>query len=280
MARPFCYSLCGFLVLNAFAFSAGCDDSSPAGNADKAPAGFAPDAKGLLIPAYFYPTWWDAETNRWDEVVEAAARVPVVAIINPGSGPGTESNADYTRAVDEVRQAGGRLIGYVHTSYTARDSATVLAEVDRYYDWYGVDGIFFDEVTNGADADHLAYYRACFEHVRARDAEALVVLNPGTDTPADYLDVSTQMMIFEKDHANNPLTAWSPRSWVGGTEAQRVSVLSHNVPDEAAMRAALAYADSVNAGWFYITDDVLPNPWDTLPGYWEALVDGVRGLNE
>ena len=105
MARLFCYSLCGVLLLSAFAFSVGCDDSSPAASDEMEPVGFAPNTKGLLIPAYFYPTWWDAETNLWDEVVEAAGRVPIVAIINPGSGPGSESNADYTRVVDEIGRA-------------------------------------------------------------------------------------------------------------------------------------------------------------------------------
>jgi hypothetical protein len=267
------------LVVLALFISAGCDDSSPAKSEDTAPV-FAPTAKGLIIPAYFYPTWWDAETNLWDEVALAAAKVPIVAIINPNSGPGTETNADYQRVVTEIGQAGGRLIGYVHTSYTERDQATVLAEVDLYYDWYGVDGIFFDEITNDGDPAHLAYYQACFDRVRGHDAEALVVLNPGTDAPAEYLDVSTQMLIFEKDHANNPLTAWTPSAWVGDTVAQRVSVLAHNVPDAAAMQAVLTHADAVNAGWFYITDDVLPNPWDTLPGYWEEMVEAVRELNE
>jgi hypothetical protein len=24
-----------------------------------------------------------------------------------------------------------------------------------------------------------------------------------------------------------------------------------------------------NAGYLYVTDDVLPNPWDSLPPYWD-----------
>ena len=26
-----------------------------------------------------------------------------------------------------------------------------------------------------------------------------------------------------------------------------------------------------NVGWIYVTDDDLPNPWDTLPAYWTNL---------
>ena len=27
-----------------------------------------------------------------------------------------------------------------------------------------------------------------------------------------------------------------------------------------------------NVGWIFVTHDVLPNPWDTLPPYWDAEV--------
>jgi len=34
-----------------------------------------------------------------------------------------------------------------------------------------------------------------------------------------------------------------------------------------------------NAGGIYITDDVLPNPWDRLPNYWTSLVQAVAMIN-
>jgi hypothetical protein len=32
----------------------------------------------------------------------------------------------------------------------------------------------------------------------------------------------------------------------------------------------------VNAGYMFVTDDVLPNPWDTLPAYWTSFVSACR----
>lgn len=103
---------------------------------------------GILIPAYFYPSWWDPGVNLWDDLAAAASQVPLIAIMNPNSGPGGGSNADYTREVDALRLAGGRVIGYVHTSYGARPVDEVLSEVDAYYAWYNVDGIYFDEAAS------------------------------------------------------------------------------------------------------------------------------------
>ncbi len=35
-----------------------------------------------------------------------------------------------------------------------------------------------------------------------------------------------------------------------------------------------------NAGYVYVTDASLPNPYDTLPSYWSEMVDWIAYLNE
>ena len=56
---------------------------------------------GIVVPAYFYPG------NRWTGMNWAAGRVPLVAIMNPNSGPDTTQNPDYVAAVKQpARQRG------------------------------------------------------------------------------------------------------------------------------------------------------------------------------
>ena len=76
---------------------------------------------GIMVPAYFYP----APGGLWDSLSNAATRVPLVAILNPYNGPDTSQNPDYVAAVNAVRSAGGKVIGYVYTSYTVRPLAQV-----------------------------------------------------------------------------------------------------------------------------------------------------------
>jgi hypothetical protein len=45
------------------------------------------------------------------------------------------------------------------------------------------------------------------------------------------------------------------------------------------MREVVARARSRGAGWVYVTDDRLANPWDETPGYWDALIDAVEAAN-
>ncbi len=235
---------------------------------------------GLLVPAYFYPSWDDAQANHWDELIAAAPRVPLVAILNPASGPGARRIPDYARAVDSLHAAGGRVIGYVHTSYTQRPLPEVLAEVDAYYERYPLDGIFFDETTGDTATAHLAYYRACGQHVQKRTPGALVVLNPGTDADQVYLKSATCLLLFENDQAKASLLDWQPPAWVSPVQGPQVAVLAYHLADEAAMAAVLTKALGAGAGWLYLTDDTLPNPWDALPAFWEAQVQALARFNQ
>ena len=66
------------------------------------------DQVTALVPAYFYPTWWEVDGSPWDDLNAAAARIPIEAIMNPDSGPGTAVNSDYVVAVNELHEAGER----------------------------------------------------------------------------------------------------------------------------------------------------------------------------
>src|SRR2546426_382135 len=72
---------------------------------------FRASGLGVLVPAYFYP----APGSAWDSLNLAAQRVPLIGIMNPNNGPSTLRNADYSRAVTALRNAGGLVIGYVYS---------------------------------------------------------------------------------------------------------------------------------------------------------------------
>jgi len=68
-------------------------------------------------------------------------------------------------------------VGYVRTTYGKRSIEDVKADIDKYFDWYNINGIFFDEVK--ADAEFIDYYHTASDYVKNR-GENYVVLNPGT----------------------------------------------------------------------------------------------------
>jgi hypothetical protein len=241
-------------------------------------AGAAP--LGIMVPAYFYP---GSGGGLWNALNTAAPRVPLVAIMNPGSGPGTSQDSNYVQALARLHQAGGKVTGYVHTSYAARPLADAESDVDLYLSFYAVDGFFIDEMTSDSDTNHLNYYAALYQYIKAKGPNYSVTGNPGTSTPEDYLTKPTAdtLMTFEDNGTNYP--GFTPPSWVTNHPASQFVHLPYAVTTAAIMSNFVGLAVSRNAGWVYITDDTLPNPYDTLPAYWTnevSLVQTFSGSNQ
>lgn len=227
----------------------------------------------ILVPAYFYPV----PGSPWTRMNAAASAHPgrIVAIANPSNGPGTSSDPSYVSALASFRASGGTLIGYVFTSYGARPIASVESDVDQWFAWYGVDGIFFDEMDNVAGA-HESYYAALHQHVRSHLATALVIGNPGTSTVSSYLSypggpVASAVCIYEDGNAE---LTWTADAWVHGRDRRHFVALAHTTP-LASWQAAVDHAWQQNCGYVFATSDVLPNPWDILPSYFEAMASYV-----
>jgi Spherulation-specific family 4 len=231
-------------------------------------------ALGILVPAYFSP----AAGGYWSALNQAAGWVPLVAIMNPNNGPSDAVDSNYTIAVGALRQAGGRVIGYVYSSYTARPLSEVKADIDRYHAFYSIDGFFVDEMTNDADVSHLAYYADLYQYIKAKQASYWVVGNPGINTSASYLTRPTAdaLVTFE---SNTGYPQYAPDSWTQTVPATAFAHLCYDVTASNTMADDVRLAFTRNAGYIFVTDDRGSNPWDTLPSFWPAEVDLVESIN-
>lgn len=209
--------------------------------------------RSSLIPAYVAPAAITA-------LVEGSEH-PRLLIVNPSSGPGADKQPPYRDAVAAAHASGARVVGYVPTSYGARDPAAVEADIDRYRAWYGVDGIFLDEAAH--DGAHLPYYRALSRYVRdARDA--LVLLNPGTVPDAGYFDLADVVVTFEGPAADYADALDRTPKWLQRLPPDRIAHLVYGASRQQALAAAKA---PLGAGWVYVTSGGLPDPWRTVPDY-------------
>lgn len=237
----------------------------------------APAHAGLeiLVPAYFYPV----PGSPWNQLIADAPRVPITAILNPGSGPGTFQDLTYVSTVNAFRAAGGRILAYVPTTYGARPAADVKADVDTYRGWYAIDGVFLDETPSDNAPAHLAYYADIYQFIKGRNAGYRVVMNPGTNAAEEYLSrpCADALVLYENGTGYD---SYATDSYVYRYGRARMAHLLYDVAGAAAMNARVDQALSRNVGLLFMTDDVLtPNPWDTLPAYWAAEVNRVIALN-
>jgi len=208
-----------------------------------------------LIPAYVPP-------NALIDLVAGSTR-PRTIVINPASGPGQRHLPGYQRAVEAARTAGTRVLGYVPTGYANRDAAVVKADIDRYVEWYGVDGIFLDEVAHSADK--VPHYQELSRYVRASGSD-LVVINPGLVPARAYFELADIVVTFEGPYADYARAIREMPAWVREISSEKISHIAY-----AASSADARELDALSTGarYVYATTGVGPNPWSALPPYLE-----------
>lgn len=234
----------------------------------------------MAIPSYFYPgpLWQKASaagatatagTTGTTGKVGAAGAVEIV-VVNPDSGVGARINRDYVTAVRRAQAAGIAVIGYVYTSYGRRPAAKVLEEIAAYIQWYGVDGVFLDEVNSSAA--RVPYYQQFADIVHT--AGLLVVLNPGTYPDEALMAAGDIVMVFEASF-DEYRTLQVP-AWVTNHDPGKFWHVIYGASTATRMRSALRWAQQRNAGYVYVTNDVLDNPYDSLPGYFAREIDELE----
>jgi hypothetical protein len=229
----------------------------------------------LWVPAYFYPS--GRGLREWNRLIASAKDVPILAIVNPASGPGDHVDKNYVDIIPRARKAGIKLVGYISTQYARKPVDAAKREVDTFLRYYpGLDGFHFDE--QSSDARGVDYYTELYQYVRVRIPGGLVLTNPGTTCEPGYAvrPAADAICLFENDRG---FDKFRPPTWTSRFPGSTFCAIAHTVPTAAQMKRALHRAAELNLGNVFITDDVMPNPYDRLPSYWDAEVEAVRQIN-
>ena len=217
---------------------------------------------GTLVPLYTRPT--DPSWSQLIAAKQAHPKVPVVAVVNPSNGPGASISKEYAEGITRLAAAGIRVVGYVSTAYAARSEADVKADIDTWKAFYPeVSGIFFDEQAN--KVGHEAYYRTLSEYARSRGL-TFTVGNPGHDTLPSYIGTVDLILIYES--SGLPDLARMMKGWHAEHDRRNFGVIPYGIP----MSAEFVKAAKPFVSYIYLTSDVLPNPWDSLPAYFNELM--------
>jgi len=214
----------------------------------------------LGIPVYADP---DVHPEIWAGIARAPAGSLV--IINPDSGSGAVRDARYAARVDAAHDRGHVVYGYIDTSYGERPQAAVTAEIVRHHGWFGVDGIFLDQVPG--TAERLGYYAALAAVARSRGLA--VALNMGqANIDRRFAALADVLAVFEGPSPAH-VAARFPDWMHDAARPVRLWHLVFDAPDERALRTALDRAAAGPCEVVFVTDGTPPNPWCRLPAYWE-----------
>jgi spherulation-specific family 4 protein len=252
------------------------DAGGTTGNVDAQPFDVAvdgapprPGTVKMAVPAYFAPP-----SAEWQRLIAGAPEVGMI-VFNPDSGPGTGADQGYTQVIAQAQAAGIIMLGYVATSYGARPEAEVIADINHYYDFYALSGIYFAEGPMDADCAGMeAMYHRMSDAVRVRDSRAYLAV--GTRFCPTYIFFFDLMVQFARNWAEYQ-TDYTPPSWMPANSPQRFVHFVNSVPASDAS-AALSRVIANGAGWVFITDQSDPNPWGVLPSYFDQEMATMRAV--
>jgi hypothetical protein len=219
-----------------------------------------------MIPLYTYPgTTWASVTS----VKEANPGVPIVAIINPDSGPGSRLDPNYVSGILGLQAAGVTVIGYVPTGYASKPISTIESMVNQYKSWYPITGIFFDEMSNVPGKER--YYSKLSAYSRSLGLD-FTVGNPGSSTLPSYIGTVDTIVIYE----NQGLPSMTRlEDWHSRYAKANFAVIAYGVQSVDQSYPSLV---SPHVGYIYITDAGLPNPYGSRPPYLAAVASALAAL--
>ena len=245
----------------------------------------------IAVPAYIYPSGTGA--TQWSQIASGA--VGGIAIANIANGPSNSVDTNWQTAIQNAHNAGVKVLGYVDTGYLGgtnpprltrlRDSSLgawvvqAEADVNAWYRLYGssIDGIFFDDGQNvcGPTTGSTTYsdaYTQLNQYVKQYFRGAQTVLNPGIDIPQCYENAADTILNFEDSYT--AYTTFVPQAWESGYDPHKFMHIIHSTPS-AQMQDAINRSKNNGAGYVYVTDAVMPNPYNTLPSYWSSELNAL-----
>jgi len=224
---------------------------------------------GIFVPAYFHPS--GDNLSYWDDLVAAASKVPLIVVINPNSGPGEKLDPSYPPIIAKLAKTKAQLVGYISTSYAKVPLEKAKADITAWTKMYPeIQGFFLDEQTS--DTEHVNHYRQLVAAAKAARPKGTVVANPGTQCDAAYFDKGGPDWICTFENST-PLADFKGDT-ISASANRRVGLV-HSLHPRAKLEPLLDHAESKQLGWIFLTDGIMPNPWDRLPSFWEKLVAEV-----
>ena len=231
----------------------------------------------------------------WDRLIGYPASKISILVANVTNGPDSTVDASWTDVITRGAVSGKTVLGYVRTGYLGVSSqqfttrlgsgnladwiAQIEQDVNMWYTLYpNLGGIFFDEgwPECGASNQYVDLYKYINDYTKRAHPGALTVLNPGSPMASCFEDTMDTLLTFELNYTSY-INSYTANDWVPN-DPRKLWHIIYDVPASEVSNVA-QLAATRGAGFVQITDDILHNPYDTLPSesYMQSQIGAVAG---
>lgn len=212
----------------------------------------APRVLGHAVPMYVHPVLAPAT---WQALTGSDLGAGF-AVANPANGPGDQPEVAYQDALGALLAAGTPVVGYLDSAYGRRDPAALVAELERWRRWYGITGVFLDQVTSHPQDPRDAV--RLLDRLRTAGATRVIV-NPGVVPALEWCRAADVVVTFEGSWADHRRQARPDR--LRDVPPERLCHLVHSVPPGLTASAVAAQVAAAGAGIAGVSHGLMPNPW-------------------
>ncbi|KAL3428575.1 Spherulation-specific family 4-domain-containing protein, partial [Aspergillus tetrazonus] len=253
----------------------------------------------IAVASYINPL---ADPAAWNRLIAYDSDKMPVLVANVVNGPDSAVDSDWKDVITRGAASGKTVLGYVRTGYLgvsvqkfttrlgsgdlADWTAQIEEDIDMWYTLYGdnIGGIFFDEgwPECGANNEYVDLYKYINNYTKRKHPGAFTVLNPGSPMASCFEDTMDTLLTFELSY-DAYKNSYTPNDWTP-KDPRKLWHIIYDVPESAVAEVAQLAKDR-GVSFIEITNDVMANPYDTLPSesYMQAMLDAVEGgslLNE
>jgi hypothetical protein len=228
---------------------------------------------GIIIPMFTNYSLIDVS-----QIIQAKTSnpsMPIIVVANPDDGPGPAYNATYAGGIRSLQQAGITVLGYDPTGWGDRSIASIESDALNFYHWYGVDGIYLDQMYNleySQSGTFMAtYYSTLSTYVKSLGM-TMVFGNSGADVPYYFVGTVDTIGYFENSHL--PLLSVLG-GWHAAYNKSNFAFFAYNV---TSLNPYYIAAASDYVSYLYITNGERPSPYNSLGSYFDQLVSDVSSL--
>lgn len=247
----------------------------------------------IAVASYINPL---GDPAAWNRLIGYPSKKMPILVANVVNGPDSAVDQNWADVIQRASASGKIVLGYVRTGYLgvsqqkfltrlgsgdlADWTAQIEEDVDMWYTLYGssIGGIFFDEGWPEC-GDHNQYadlYKYINDYTKRAHPGAFTVLNPGSPMASCFEDTMDTLLTFELDYTSY-VNSYTPNDWTP-KDPRKLWHIVYNVP-ESAVNEVAKLANQRGAGFLQLTDDTLPNPYDTLSSdsYVQSMMNAVAG---
>ncbi|PYH68086.1 uncharacterized protein BO88DRAFT_426729 [Aspergillus vadensis CBS 113365] len=253
----------------------------------------ADQGQQIAVASYINPL---SDPAAWDRLIDYDADKMPILVANVVNGPDSSVDTNWQDVIQRASSAGKTVLGYVRTGYLGVSdqkfqtrlgsgdltdwTAQIEKDVDMWYKLYGdsIGGIFFDEgwPECGDNNQYVDLYKYINAYTKRAHPDALTVLNPGSPMASCFEDTMDTLLTFELSY-DSYINSYTPNEWTP-KDPRKLWHIVYDVPETAVSEVA-KLANERGAGFLQLTDDTLPNPYDTLPAdsYIQSMMDAIDG---